>query len=456
TSVDMSALSGESLPKDLDIDSQILSGSINLSGVITVSVTKTAGESTVSKILSLVENATVLKSKSEKFITKFAKYYTPAVFAAAILIALLPPLLIDGATFSDWIYRSLAFLVVSCPCALVISVPMSFFGGIGRASKEGILIKGGNYLEALALAEVVVFDKTGTLTKGTFKVRGVFPAEGVDEIELLKAAAYAESYSNHPIAASIKHTYPFEIDSSLIDDVKEMAGFGVSAMVEGARVYVGNAELIKNAGASPSLPPLLGTAVYVARENEYLGCVLIADEIKEDAVYAVEQLKNQGIKKMVMLSGDTRTIAEETASDIGISEVYAPLLPAEKLAKVEELLKTKTAKGKLVFAGDGINDAPSLARADIGVAMGALGSDAAIDIADIVIMTDEPSKIARAIGISRKTLTIAWQNIIFAIGVKVAVLILSAFGIASMWMAVFADVGVACLAVLNAFRALAR
>lgn len=451
--IDTSALTGESVPRKVEVGSDILSGCININGVITVEVTKEFGESTVSKILDLVENASSKKSNSEQFITKFARYYTPVVVIIAVFLAIIPPLVIDGATFSDWIYRALAFLVVSCPCALVISIPLSFFGGIGGASKKGVLVKGSNYLEALAETEIVVFDKTGTLTKGVFNVQEIHP-EGVSKEELLELTAHAESYSNHPISLSLKRAYSKEIDNERILDVEEISGHGVIATVDGKKVMAGNIKLMKMMDIPYFKGELIGTIVHVAVNNKYIGYIAIADEVKEDSAQAIKELKAANIKQTVMLTGDNKSIGSKVAKELGLDKVYAELLPADKVEKLEELFSQKSKKGKLAFVGDGINDAPVLARADIGIAMGGLGSDAAIEAADVVIMTDEPSKIATAMKISKKTLKIAHQNIVFAIGIKIIVLILSAFGITTMWAAIFADVGVTIIAVLNAFRAL--
>lgn len=451
--IDTSALTGESVPREVEVGSDILSGCININGVITAEVTKEFGESTVSKILDLVENASSKKSNSEQFITKFARYYTPVVVIIAVFLAIIPPLVIDGATFSDWIYRALAFLVVSCPCALVISIPLSFFGGIGGASKKGVLVKGSNYLEALAETEIVVFDKTGTLTKGVFNVQEIHP-EGVSKEELLELTAHAESYSNHPISLSLKRAYSKEIDNGRISDVEEISGHGVIAIVDGKKVMAGNIKLMKMMDIPYFKGELIGTIVHVAVNNKYIGYIVIADEVKEDSAQAIKELKAANIKQTVMLTGDNKSIGSKVAKELGLDKVYAELLPADKVEKLEELFSQKSKKGKLAFVGDGINDAPVLARADIGIAMGGLGSDAAIEAADVVIMTDEPSKIATTMKISKKTLKIAHQNIVFAIGIKIIVLILSAFGITTMWAAIFADVGVTIIAVLNAFRAL--
>lgn len=451
--IDTSALTGESIPRVVEVGSDILSGCININGVITAEVTKEFGESTVSKILDLVENASSKKSNSEQFITKFARYYTPVVVIIAVFLAIIPPLVIDGATFSDWIYRALAFLVVSCPCALVISIPLSFFGGIGGASKKGVLVKGSNYLEALAETEIVVFDKTGTLTKGVFNVQEIHP-EGVSKEELLELTAHAESYSNHPISLSLKRAYSKEIDNGRISDVEEISGHGVIATVDGKKVMAGNIKLMKMMDIPYFNGELIGTIVRVAVNNKYIGYIVIADEVKEDSALAIKELKAANIKQTVMLTGDNKSIGSKVAKELGLDKVYTELLPADKVEKLEELFSQKSKKGKLAFVGDGINDAPVLARADIGIAMGGLGSDAAIEAADVVIMTDEPSKIATTMKISKKTLKIAHQNIVFAIGIKIIVLILSAFGITTMWAAIFADVGVTIIAVLNAFRAL--
>ena len=453
SSLDTMALTGESLPRDVAEGENVISGCVNLSGVLEVKVSKNFGESTVAKILDLVENAGSKKSEAEHFITKFARYYTPVVVGLALLLALLPPL-VTGGGWAGWIYRALSFLVISCPCALVISIPLSFFGGLGGASKEGILIKGSNYLEALADAEMIVMDKTGTLTKGVFAVKKLMPAGGISETVLLETAAYAESFSNHPISKSLMQAYGREIDSSRLMDVEEEAGHGVRAVMDGHCIMAGNSRLMENYGIKAADTEEIGTIVHVAKEKEYLGYIVIADEVKEDASAAVAGLKAAGMKRVAMLTGDQAKTAESIARELGIQEVYAELLPGDKVDRVEEMLAAKSEKGKLIFVGDGINDAPVLARADIGIAMGGLGSDAAIEAADVVIMTDEPSKIAKAMQISRKTLVIVKQNIVFAIGVKVLVLLLAAVGMASMWAAVFADVGVAVIAILNAMRAM--
>ena len=452
--LDTSALTGEAVPREVESGMEVLSGCVNINGVLRIRVTKPFGESTVARILDLVENAGSKKSKSENFITKFARYYTPFVVFSAILLAIIPPL-VTGGNFAEWIHRALIFLVISCPCALVISIPLSFFGGIGGASREGILVKGSNYLEALAQAEIVVFDKTGTLTKGSFSVAEIQP-EGRSGEELLEIAAYAEMYSNHPISASLKEAYGKEIDRTRVDQAEEISGHGVKAVIDGKVVYAGNEKLMKQQGIAYKTPSRPGTVVHVAVDGIYAGFIRIADEIKPDAEKAIADLKANRVKKTVMLTGDNRDIAESVAGELGIDQVYAQLLPADKVDKVEELFREVSPKGKLVFVGDGMNDAPVLSRADIGIAMGALGSDAAIEAADVVIMTDEPAKIASAIRISRRTLGIVKQNIVFALGVKAFFLILGAFGLANMWEAVFADVGVSVIAILNAMRALQK
>ena len=455
TMLDTMALTGESLPREAGEGDTVISGCVNQSGVIEVRVTKGFGESTVSKILELVENASSRKSESENFISKFARYYTPVVVVLALLLAVVPPVL-SGGDWNIWIYRALSFLVVSCPCALVISIPLSFFGGLGGASKAGVLIKGSNYLEALSRAEILVMDKTGTLTKGNFAVSRIVPAveeKGAEE-KLLELTACAESGSNHPISRSLLQAYGKEIDRSRISDLEDLAGFGVIAIIDGKKIVAGNLRHMEQNGISCVQAKEVGTVVYTACDGKYLGYIVIADEIRADAKEAVQKLKMCGITETVMLTGDRKATAEAVAKEIGIERVYAELLPGDKVDKMEELLQKKSAGGKLVFVGDGMNDAPVLARSDIGIAMGGLGSDAAIEAADIVIMTDEPSKIARAIEISRRTLTIVKQNTVFAIGVKVLILILAACGVASMWAAVFGDVGVAVIAILNAMRAL--
>lgn len=452
SSLDTMALTGESIPRDIQEGDEVISGCVNLSGVLEVEVTKVYGESTVAKILNLVENAVSKKSEAEHFITKFAKYYTPAVVGCAVLLAVIPPL-VTGGGWADWIYRALSFLVISCPCALVISIPLSFFGGLGGAGRAGILVKGSNYLEALADVEMIVLDKTGTLTKGTFAVKKTVPAGShITEEELLRTAAYAESYSNHPISKSLLTAYGKDIDYSALGKAEEIAGYGVCSMLNGTQIYAGNDKLMKRMNISAAVPDEIGTIVHVARDQEYMGYIVIADEIKEDAKAAVSGFKEAGMKRIVMLTGDRRKTADSVAAELGITDVYSELLPGDKVDKLEELIKQKSKNGKLVFVGDGMNDAPVLARADIGVAMGGMGSDAAIEAADVVIMTDEPSKIVKAIRISKKTLVIVKQNIVFAIGVKVLVLLLAAVGFATMWAAVFADVGVAVIAILNAMR----
>jgi Cd2+/Zn2+-exporting ATPase len=451
--LDTSALTGESLPREVITGSELLSGCINMNGLLNAKVTKSYSESTVNKILELVENASSRKSKSEKFITRFARVYTPVVVVIAVVLAIIPPLIIKGATFNEWIYRSLAFLVVSCPCALVTSVPLSFFGGIGGASRNGILVKGSNYLESLAKTEIIVFDKTGTLTKGVFKVQKIH-SEKIKPEELLKLAAYAESYSNHPISLSLKEAYKKDIDIEKISQVEEISGHGVSAVVENIKILAGNDKLMEKFKIPYNKETSEGTLVHIAADGEYAGYILIADKIKDDAFEAVSDLKKHNINDIVMLTGDSESVAINTARELGIDRVYAGLLPADKVEKVEELISQKSKKVTLMFVGDGINDAPVLARADVGVAMGALGSDAAIEAADVVIMTDEPSKIAKAIEIAKNTIKIAYQNVIFAISVKVIILVLSTLGLASLWAAVFADVGVTFIAVLNAMRAL--
>ena len=500
--VDTAALTGESVPREAGCGTEVLSGCINLSGVLTIEVSKPFGESTVSKILDLVENATMKKARTENFITRFAVVYTPVVVIAAVVLAVLPPLVIPGAAFSDWLYRALNFLVVSCPCALVISVPLSFFGGIGGASRAGVLVKGSNYLEAMASAQCVVMDKTGTLTRGVFEVERICPAEGFTKEQLLECAALAESYSSHPISASLKRAWEAaaekvgrsgEIDSARVHDVEEISGHGVKAAVDLAgagtgtgqegslEVAAGNDKLMKMMQLTPSADEIAGTAVHVAIGGRYAGYIIIADQLKEDAAEAVAALKKRRIRT-VMLTGDSKAAGEAAASVLGIDQAYTELLPGDKVDKVEELLQELDAecadgavneadgavneadgsadgdgakrKGKLVFVGDGINDAPVLARADVGIAMGGLGSDAAIEAADIVIMNDEPSKIALIMDISRRTMSIVRQNIVFALGIKALVLVLSAVGLANMWAAVFADVGVSMLAILNSFRAM--
>jgi Cd2+/Zn2+-exporting ATPase len=452
--VDTSALTGESVPRDVEQGSDILGGFINQNGLLKVQVTKKFGETTVSKILDLVQNAGSKKAPTENFITKFARYYTPVVVFGALAIALIPPLLIQGAAFSEWIYRALVFLVISCPCALVISIPLGFFGGIGGASKKGILIKGGNYLEALNNVDTVVFDKTGTLTKGVFKVTEVVPEDGFGRDDLLEMAAYAEVFSNHPIALSILRAYGKAVNKELVDEHDEVFGHGIKAAVGGREILAGNSKLMSREDIACDDADAPGTVVYVALDKTYAGYIVISDEIKEDSIDAINALKNIGIRKTVMLTGDNRAVGEKVAEELGLDEVYTELLPDQKVKQVEQLEKEVPSAGKLVFVGDGINDAPVLARADIGVAMGALGSDAAIEAADVVLMTDEPSQLVGAIKIAKRTKNIVWQNIVFALGVKGIVLVFGAVGIATMWAAVFADVGVALIAVLNATRAM--
>lgn len=451
--IDTKGLTGEPTPRRVIVDDEILSGCINLDGIIKIKVKKEYDESTVSKILELVENASSKKSKSEKFITKFAKYYTPIVVIVAVLLAIVPPLIIKNATFSDWLYRALSFLVVSCPCALVISIPLSFFGGIGGASKNGILIKGSNYLEALANLETVVFDKTGTLTEGVFKVQKIHSI-GISEEELLEITAYAEWYSNHPIAKSVKQAYNKNVKEVKIKDVKEVTGKGIVAYINEKQVLIGNEKLMQDYNISFEKSKEVGTILYIAIDNVFSGTILISDKIKDDSIKCIELIKTNGIRQTIMLTGDKKEIAENISKKLGIDIVHYELLPDEKVKKMEEFLNNKKLNKKIAFVGDGINDAPVLALADIGIAMGGLGADSAIEAADIVIMTDEPSKISTAIKISKKTMKIVRENIIFAITVKILVLILSAMGVATMWEAVFADVGVAIIAILNSLRML--
>lgn len=447
------ALTGESVPRKVTVNDEVLSGCINNDGILKIKVSKEFEESTVSKILDLVENASSRKSKSENFISKFAKYYTPIVVIVSVALAVIPPLVIKEALFSDWLYRALSFLVVSCPCALVISIPLSFFGGIGAASKIGVLIKGSNYLEALASAEIVVCDKTGTLTEGVFKVQKI-DAIGYSDDELLRYAAYAERFSNHPISISLKQAYNKEINEKLVTETQEISGKGVLAKVDGKMVLVGNEKIMKEYNIKFQKSEETGTIVYVAINDEFAGTILIADKIKEDSYKAVKLFKNNNVKKVVMLTGDRDNISESVANELNLDEYHAELLPQDKVSWVEKLMTQKSSGGKLIFVGDGINDAPVLALSDIGVAMGGLGSDAAIEAADVVIMTDEPSKIANSVQISKKTMRIVKQNIVFAIAVKIGVLILSAFGVSTMWEAVFADVGVSVLAIVNSLRVL--
>lgn len=458
STLNTSALTGESVPREAAIGDEIISGCINITGLLRIRTTKEFDDSTVSKILDLVENSAMKKAKTENFITKFAKYYTPLVCLAALLLAFIPPLanilvLGNPAEWSTWVIRALTFLVVSCPCALVISIPLSFFGGIGGASSRGILVKGSNYLEALAQTKYVVFDKTGTLTKGIFEVTEIQPQEWITKEELLENAAYAESYSNHPISKSLKNAYQKEIDATRVSDVEEIGGHGVTALVDGRKVAAGNVKLMKKLGLSYEEPKNAGTEIHVAIDGKYAGYILISDVIKEHSKEAIHGLKKSGIRT-VMLTGDSRRVAEHVALELGVDVAKSELLPADKVAEVEKLLEQKTDKEKLAFVGDGINDAPVLSRADLGIAMGAMGADAAIEAADIVLMDDDPAKIALAMKISRKTLRIVYENIVFALIVKALCLIFSAVGIANMWWAIFADVGVMILAVLNATRAL--
>jgi Cd2+/Zn2+-exporting ATPase len=452
STIDTSALTGESVPREVEVGKEVISGCINQTGRLTIEVTKEFGESTVAKILDLVENASNKKAKAENFITKFARYYTPAVVISAAILAVLPPL-ITGQAFGMWISRALTFLVISCPCALVISIPLSFFGGIGGASKCGVLVKGSNYLEALANTEIIVFDKTGTLTKGSFAVSEV-NSKTMSDKELLELAAYAEDYSNHPISVSIKKAYGKFVDSSRIAKVEEVPGHGVKAVIDGKLVLAGNAKLMKKEQVSFANSVPVGTVVHLAVDGKYTGYILIEDEIKEDSRRAIADLKASGIRQIVMLTGDADAVGQKVAKTLNLDKAYTELLPSDKVERMEELMKYKSTQGKLAFIGDGINDAPVLARADIGIAMGGLGSDAAIEAADVVIMTDEPSKIAAVMKISKKTLRIVHQNIILALGVKGIVLVLGALGFASMWAAIFSDVGVSVIAILNAIRAL--
>ncbi len=449
--VDTAALTGESVPRQVRPGDSVISGCVNQNGLLRVQVTKAFGESTVQKILDLVENASSKKAKAENFITKFARYYTPVVVFCALALAVVPPLFVGN--WTGWVQKALIFLVVSCPCALVISVPLSFFGGIGGASRQGILVKGGNYLEVLADTELVVFDKTGTLTKGVFQVTAIHP-EGVSQQELLELAALAESYSDHPISRSLKEAWGKALDTARVGQVEELSGRGVRAQVDGKEVWAGNGKLMEEIGLAYRPSGQVGTVVHVAAEGRYLGYILIADEVKPDAKEAIAALKAQGVKKTVLLTGDAKDVGEAVAQELGLDEAYTQLLPGDKVERVEALLQETSPKGKLAFVGDGINDAPVLSRADIGIAMGALGSDAAIEAADLVLMDDKPSKIAKAMEISKRTLRIVRQNIVFALAVKLLVLLLTPFGLANLWEAVFADVGVMVLAILNASRAL--
>ncbi|MCG8482643.1 MAG: cadmium-translocating P-type ATPase [Clostridia bacterium] len=452
--LDTSDLTGESVPRKVTKGDKILGGFINTNGVLVVKVEKEFGESTVSKVLDLVQNASSKKSPTENFITKFAKYYTPIVVMGALALAVIPPLIIEGATFSDWIYRALVFLVISCPCALVVSIPLGFFGGIGGASKLGVLIKGSNYLEALNYVDTVVFDKTGTLTKGVFEVSKINNETHIRKEELLEYAAYAESYSNHPIGASILKEYGEKVNKEAITDYEEISGQGIKVKVKGKEVLIGNKKLMSQYDVNFPVVETIGTVVHIAIDQKYSGYIIISDEIKEDSEGAIKELKDVGVRKTVMLTGDNKTVGEKVGRQLGLDKVHAELLPHEKVEKVELLEKEKPSKGKLVFIGDGINDAPVLARADVGIAMGGLGSDAAIEAADVVIMTDEPSKLVSGIRIAKRAKKIIWQNIVFSLGIKGAVLILGAFGLATLWESVFADVGVAVIAVLNAMRVL--
>lgn len=458
TTFNTSALTGESVPRDAHCGDEVISGFINMSGVIKVQTTKEFDESTVSKILDLVENSSMKKSRSENFITKFAKYYTPAVCYSALALAIIPPVVLmlmgKDASWGDWIIRALTFLVISCPCALVISIPLSFFGGIGCASTKGILVKGSNYLEALASAKYIVFDKTGTLTKGVFEVTHIDPTDNYDQQQLLYYAAHVEMASSHPISLSLQKAYGQSLDRDAVHNIEEIAGHGIRGTVHGHDVYAGNEKLMNKIGVDITEKHPEGTVVYMAIDNQYAGCIVISDVIKETSKAAIQSLKSQGIKETIMLTGDTKQTATKVAEEIGIDRVYSELLPADKVEKVEEILQNKGEKEKVAFVGDGINDAPVLSRVDIGIAMGALGSDAAIEAADIVLMDDDPAKISLAMKISLKTLRIVKENIVFALAVKFICLILGAFGIANMWLAIFADVGVMVIAVINATRAL--
>ena len=458
SALNTAALTGESLPRDVQTGDEVISGCVNMTGLLKVRTTKEFGESTVSKILDLVENSSMKKARAENFITRFARVYTPAVCYGALALAFLPPIVLlmmgQPARFGDWIYRALTFLVISCPCALVISIPLSFFGGIGGASTCGILVKGSTYLEELARTGIVVFDKTGTLTQGTFKVTGIHPANGVSEEQLVEAAALAESWSKHPISLSIKAAYGKEIDSARVTDVEELGGHGVTAKVDGKPVAAGNARLMERLGLSAPAVSETGTVVHVAIDGRYAGCLLIADVVKPHSAEAIRALKAAGVRKTVMLTGDAEPVAKAVSAQLGLDEYHAGLLPGDKVEQIEKLIAAKKSKENLAFVGDGINDAPVLSRADVGIAMGALGSDAAIEAADVVLMDDDPAKIALAMRIARRTLRIVYENIVFALAVKFACLLLGAIGMASMWTAIFADVGVMVIAVLNATRAL--
>ena len=458
SALNTAALTGESLPRDVQTGDEVISGCVNMTGLLKVRTTKEFGESTVSKILDLVENSSMKKARAENFITRFARVYTPAVCYGALALAFLPPIVLllmgQPARFGDWIYRALTFLVISCPCALVISIPLSFFGGIGGASACGILVKGSTYLEELARTGIVVFDKTGTLTQGTFKVTGVHPADGITDEQLVEAAALAESWSKHPISLSIKAAYGKEIDSARVTDVEELGGHGVTAKVDGKAVAAGNARLMEKLGLSAPAVSETGTVVHVAIDGRYAGCLLIADVVKPHSAEAIRALKAAGVRKTVMLTGDAEPVAKAVSAQLGLDEYHAGLLPGDKVDQIETLIAAKKSKENLAFVGDGINDAPVLSRADVGIAMGALGSDAAIEAADVVLMDDDPAKIALAMRIARRTLRIVYENIVFALAVKFACLLLGAIGMASMWTAIFADVGVMVIAVLNATRAL--
>ena len=458
SALNTAALTGESLPRDVQTGDEVISGCVNMTGLLKVRTTKEFGESTVSKILDLVENSSMKKARAENFITRFARVYTPAVCYGALALAFLPPIVLllmgQPARFGDWIYRALTFLVISCPCALVISIPLSFFGGIGGASACGILVKGSTYLEELARTGIVVFDKTGTLTQGTFKVTGVHPADGITDEQLVEAAALAESWSKHPISLSIKAAYGKEIDSARVTDVEELGGHGVTAKVDGKAVAAGNARLMERLGLSAPAVSETGTVVHVAIDGRYAGCLLIADVVKPHSAEAIRALKAAGVRKTVMLTGDAEPVAKAVSAQLGLDEYHAGLLPGDKVDQIEKLIAEKKPKENLAFVGDGINDAPVLSRADVGIAMGALGSDAAIEAADVVLMDDDPAKIALAMRIARRTLRIVYENIVFALAVKFACLLLGAIGMASMWTAIFADVGVMVIAVLNATRAL--
>ena len=458
STLNTAALTGESLPRDAKAGDDIISGCVNISGVLRVRTTREFGESTVSRILDLVENSSMKKARAEHFITRFARVYTPAVCYSALALAVLPPLVLtvlgQPAQWGDWIYRALTFLVISCPCALVISIPLSFFGGIGGASTCGILVKGSTYLEELSRTGIVVFDKTGTLTQGVFEVTGIYPAAGVEQADLLEKAALAESYSKHPISQSLKQAYGRELDPAQVSDVEELGGYGITARVDGRPVAVGNARLMAKLGLSPAAPDQTGTVLYLAVDGAYAGTIVISDVVKPTAAKAIAGLKRAGVRRTVMLTGDTEPVAKAVAGQLGITEYRAGLLPEDKVTQVETLLAEKQPRENLAFVGDGINDAPVLSRADLGIAMGALGSDAAIEAADIVLMDDDPARIALAMDISRRTVRIVYQNIVFALVVKAACLLLGALGMAGMWLAIFADVGVMVLAVINATRAL--